>query len=477
MQNLKKIISEIKKAEKNKKVDLLELKKLKKYLNEICKTLGKYDEILFFVQPVGRNYINFEKEFKLFLRKIKIDDKYCPSFDYPEIEKVDIKDVDTVILKLSMLKEKVYKECACDDIYKIISESLEIALAKVNFLKELKLKNFKKAFKYSKIIYGDVSEELFNKANKAYKEKLKFLKNRPEKSALENKLEGINFDALGIKKYFELALEKSGLKNNYKVLIDDKISSIKINEKDFRYNCPVISIPSEIKASGIRIMQLIAHETGKHATTNYYHKKQGLVAEIGRSWNVYSEGLAKKNENEIKKIILENSYVDAEYDFSMYYILAIEKIKKGWNFNKVYKYIFNKCYKEYLCDCGYYNKKNINKKKVIEKDCEKKSVDISKRICVRVFKSFDPKKGGMYFPKDKIYFEGEVIIRELNKIKSGEKLEKYLYLSRVDAKYIPALIKIGAYKYEKDFNRIKEIAERLWNNKEFRESILNHKKN
>ena len=187
--------------------------------------------------------------------------------------------------------------------------------------------------------------------------------------------------------------------------------------------------------------------------------------------------MAKKNENEIKKIILENSYVDAEYDFSMYYILAIEKIKKGWNFNKVYKYIFNKCYKEYLCDCGYYNKKNINKKKVIEKDCEKKSVDISKRICVRVFKSFDPKKGGMYFPKDKIYFEGEVIIRELNKIKSGEKLEKYLYLSRVDAKYIPALIKIGAYKYEKDFNRIKEIAERLWNNKEFRESILNHKKN
>jgi len=476
MQNLKKIISEIKKAEKNKNTNLLELKKLIKYSNEIRKILGKYDEILFFVQPVGKNNTSYEKEFKLFLKRIKINPNYCPTFIYPEIEKIDIKNVDAVILKLDMLKEKIYKECACGDVYKIVSEFLEIAEAKANFLKELKLRNFKKAFEFAKIIYGDVDEELYDKANKVYEEKIKFLKNRPEKSELEKKLEKTNFNAIEIKKYFKLALKKSGLNNNYKVLIDDKISSVKINEKDLEYNCPVISIPSTIEVSGIRLMQLIAHEIGKHATTNYNHKKQGLVAEIGRSWNVYSEGLAKKNENEIKKTILGNLYVDLEIDFSMYYILAIEKIKKGWDFNKVYKYVYSNCYKENLYDCNCYSKKNLDKKKIVEKDCEKKSIDMSKRICTRVFRGFNPKKGGMYFPKDKIYFEGVIMAQELKKIKDREKLEKYLYLSRVDAKYVPVLIKIGAYSYEKDFNKMKKVAECLWADKKFRENILNHKR-
>ncbi|MCK4891753.1 MAG: DUF1704 domain-containing protein, partial [Candidatus Pacebacteria bacterium] len=425
MQNLKKIISEIKKAEKNKNTNLAELKKMIKYLNEIRRILGKYDEILFFVQPVGRNNTSYEKEFKLFLKKIKLDSNYCPIFIYPEIEKIDIKNIDAVILKLGIIKEKIEKECVRSDVCKIVSELLEIAEAKANFLKELKLKNFKKAFEFSKIIYGDIDEELFDKANKAYKEKLRFLKNRPEKSTLEKKLEKASFNAIEVKKYFELALKKSGLKNNYKVLIDDKINSVKINEKDPKHNCPVISIPSTIEVNGIRLMQLIAHEIGKHATTNYHHKRQGLVTEIGKNWNIYNEGLAKKSENEIKKIMLDSFYMDLETDFSMYYILAIEKIKKGWNFNKVYKYIYNKYYKEDLCDCNYYSKKNLNKKKAIKKDCEKKSIDISKKICMRVFRGFDLKEGGMYFSKDKVYFEGEIMVRELNKINSGEKLEKY----------------------------------------------------
>ncbi|MCK5084846.1 MAG: DUF1704 domain-containing protein [Candidatus Pacebacteria bacterium] len=476
-QNLKSVITKIKKAEKgNKKKNTKELNILIKYLKEISKVIDKYDEILFFIQPRGKNYVSYEKEFSVFLKKIKINHQYCPVFTYPEIEKIDIKNINIVALRLNKIKEKAKKEYVCDDVHEIIFELLEIAEAKVCFLKKLKLKNFKKAFEFSKIIYGDIDKELYRKANEAYKEKLKFLKNRPDKSELEKKLEKISFNETEVKKYFELALKKTGLNNNYKVFIDGKISSVKINEKDPEHCCPVISIPSEIEVNGIRLMQLIAHEIGKHATTNYCHKKQGLAIEIGRNWNVYNEGLAKRNENDIKKIMLGSLYMDSEIDFSMYYILAIEKIKKGWNFNKVYKYIYEKCYKENLYECDYYSKKKLDKRAELEKESEKKSIDLSKKICMRVFRGFNPKNGEMYFPKDKIYFEGEVMIQELNKIKHRKKLEKYLYLSRADVKYVPALIKIGAYKYEKDFSRMKEIAERLWNNKEFRESILNYKK-
>ncbi len=481
--SLKSIIVEIRKAEKNKKDKnkkrkAVKLNKLIKYSKEIRKTIGEYDAILFFVQPRGLNYTSYEKEFLLFLKKIKTDSEYCPTFTYPEIEKIDIKNINTVISRLGKINERVKKECINNDIRKIIFELLKLTEAKVSFLKELKLKNFKKAFEFSKIIYGDINEKLCDRANKAYKRKINFLKNRPDKSTLEKKLEKTNFNASKIKKYFELALIKAGLKySRYKVLIDNNISSVKIIDEDPKYNCPVILIPSEIKVNAIRLMQLISHEIGKHATTNYFHKKQGLVAEIGRGWNIYNEGLAKENENRIKKTMLGKFYRDTEIDFSMYYILAIEKIKKGCNFNKVYKYIFNKCYKENLYDCDYYSEKKFNEKKTIKKYCTKNAVDISKKICMRVFRGFDSKKGYYYFPKDKVYFEGEIMIQKLNKMESREKLEKYLYLARVDAKYVPTLINIGAYKYERGLGEVRNIAERLWKDKKFRESILNYKRN
>lgn len=300
-QDLESIITKIKKAEKineenkgkNEKINL-KLNKLIKYLKEIHKTIGDYDTLLFFIEPKGGDYTSYEKEFVLFLKKSKKDFNYCPTFIYPEIEKLDIKNIDAVILKLNKIREKIKKECADNNITKIIFELLKIAEAKINFLKELKAGNLKTAFKYSKIVYGDIDKKLCKNAIEAYKKNIEFLKYKPEKSKLEKTLEKNKFKAQEIKKYFELALAETELKHSgYKVIISN-VSNIKIGDNSPRYNHPVVLIPHDRELNGITLLQLIAHEIGRHATANFYHKKQGFVGEIGRGWSIFSEGMVKK---------------------------------------------------------------------------------------------------------------------------------------------------------------------------------------
>ena len=469
-QNLSSIIIEIKKAEEVNKKNRSKsrktnpkLNRLIKYLKEIHKTIGDYDTLLFFIEPKGRNDASYEKEFALFLKESKKNSKYCPTFTYPEIENLEVKDINNVILKLNKIRKKVKKECTDNNITEIVFELLEVAEAKVNFLKELKLGNLEKAFEYSKIVYGDIENDLCLKVKEAYEKKIEFLKNGLKKSKLEKTLEKNKFNAQEIKKYFDLALTKTELKySGYKVVISDNVSNIKIGDNSPKYDHPVVLIPRNREVNGVVLLQLIAHEIGRHATTNFYHKKQGFVGEIGRGWNIFNEGMAKKSEIEIKKIMLGSLCADSEINFSIYYVLAIEKIKDGWNFAKVYRYIFKLNYKEKLFKNRCHKFKNKSTKNNCKIKSKKEAIEITKKICLRVFRGFDPKKGYMYFPKDKVYFEGKMKISELEKVESNKKIDKYLHLSKVDPKFIPFLIKIGAYTYEKNWEKAKNIATQIW---------------
>lgn len=169
--------------------------------------------------------------------------------------------------------------------------------------------------------------------------------------------------------------------------------------------------------------------------------------------------------------MLGDLYADSEIDFSIYYVLAMEKIKNGWNFAKVYRYIFRLNYKEKLLENRCHKLKNKSAKHSCEVKSKKEATEVAKKICLRVFRGFDPKKGYMYFPKDKIYFEGKIKISELEKIKLGKKLDKYLHLSKVDPKFIPFLIKIGAYTYEKNWKEAKSVATQIWI--DYREEFMN----
>ena len=498
-QNLESIIIATQKAEEETNIQdengiekevNPELKELMWYSNEINKNVGKYDT-LFFIEPKGVDGISYEEEFKSFFEKIEdhldeeeylSDDKYskmCPTFTYPEIEnQIDEKDLESRKMELKKIEKKIEK-CENENVSKIAFELLELGNAKIDFHKYLRDGDLENAFECSKIIWGDIDDDLCQKADEAHKQKIEFLKNKGEKTELENILENNEFNAEDIKHYFELAITKAGLGDSgYEVVIDNSVTNLRVSTENPKYDHPVVLIPPDRKVNGVRLLELIAHEIGRHVVTNIYNEKQGFKETMGKDWNVFNEGISLKSEREIKKVVFGDSVENFDYDIDhAYYILAMEKIKDGWNFAKVFKFLYDLSYEEELYKCKYYdleNKyKNLDtenedmKEKIanLKKKSREEAIDVSKKKCLRVFRGFNPKEGEKYCPKDTIYFRGEVEVSKMEQIEHGEDLEKYLRLSRVDPKFIPYLIKMNAYVDEKGLEMAKDVATQIWQGK------------
>ncbi len=479
--------------EKNEEVSP-ESKELMGYSNEINEIVGKYDT-LFFIEPKGKNGVSYDEEFSSFFKKNKDylnDDEYsemCPIFTYPGIEGIDDEDLEDKKLALCKVEEEI-KKCKNENVSEVAFELLELGNAKIDFHRYLKDGDLESAFECSKIIFGDIDDDLCQKANEAYKQKIEFLKNKGEKTELENMLENSEFDAEDIKNYFELAIAKAGLKDSgYEVVIDDSVTNLRVSTESPKYDHPVVLIPPDRKVNGIHLLELMAHEIGRHVVTNIYNEKQGFKGTMGKDWNVFNEGISLKSEREIKKLVFGDSISDFNYDIGhTYYILAMEKIKDGWNFAKVFKYLYNLSYEEELCKHKYYDLEKEyrdldakdsdleNKLVSLREGSKEKAIDVAKKICLRVFRSFNPKEGDKYFPKDIIYFKGEVEVSKMEQIEHGEKLEKYLRLSRVDPKFIPYLIKMNAYVDEKGLQMAKDVAKQIWQDKGWPVDYIKDKK-
>ncbi|MCK4651368.1 hypothetical protein KAT08_04305 [Candidatus Babeliales bacterium] len=491
---------------------------LVKYSNEINKIVKPYN-LRVFVEPKGEGEQSYEKEFNVFFEKIKdrldedqelFDEKYiekcskeeqeitneeyaemCPTFIYPEIKKLDEEKLEKANNDLEDIEKEINIECKNENTKKILDELLLSSKALIDFCIDKKNDNDEDAFEQIKIVHNDISDSLCQSANNLYKEKLKFFKDRPEKCELEKKLENTKFDAQSIKTILELALIKGELSDaGYEVIIDKDVTNIIVSINRPGYDCPVILIPPNAEKNGLQLMRLVAHEVGRHVTTNIYNEKQGFNGTMGKGWDVVNEGISKRSEVEEAKEILGEEFYDYEISAEPYYVLAMEKIRgrknekgkyeDGWNYAKVFKYIYNLKLREDLYKNEYSNLKeqlknlkNDDERKTLTKEIkemEEKSKAVAKTIakktCLRTFKGFNPKEGGRYYPQDKIYFEGEIKMLELEKVKSAKEFEKYLRLSRVDPEFVQYLIKMGAYTREKGLQIAKDVAKEIWKNEE-----------
>ena len=287
-----------------------------------------------------------------------------------------------------------------------------------------------------------------------------------------------------------MAITKAGLGDSgYEVVIDDSVTNLRVSTENPKYDHPVVLIPSDRKVNGVRLLELISHEIGRHVVTNIYNERQGFKETMGKDWNVFNEGISLKSEKEIKKVVFGDSVENFNYDIDhAYYILAMEKIKDGWNFAKVFKYLYDLSYEEELYKCKFYDLENKYKEldtkdddtkeeiADLKKQSKEKAIDVAKKKCLRVFRAFDPKKGRLFLPKDNIYFKGEVEVSKMEQIEGGEKLEKYLRLSRVDPKFIPYLVKMNAYVDEKGLQMAKDVAKQIWKDKGWPVDYIKDKK-
>ena len=454
-------ISEIKKTEaeiKSKKISLYQKKKLIKHLTEIDKVGSNYEMVYDYFEPSGADNRTFEEEFNLFLnaKDRNKKNKYCPAFTYPKLKKINIKKLERGVKKLEDIEKKIEKE-KNEDIKIVVCKVVKNFKTKINILVELKRGNLEKAFDNVKIAYGDIDEELVKNAEKCYKEKIKFLgylQRKYRKKIKENKfLEKIYFNDKEIKEYFEIALKKAKLKKgNIKVIITKNAKAIDVRYNDSKYKHPVILIPKGRRVCILKIYELITHEVGAHAISNFYNHKLGLKGlSVGKNWETVHEGIALLNEVELRKKIL--GILEFRIKALPFFVLAINKAKKGCNFAEIYDYIYNLKYKEERAQGNGV------------KNSKKEAIFRAKSTCRRIFRGFDPEnkgKIGMYFSKDLSYFKGEI---EARKMKDAD-VDKYIYMSKVDPELIPNLLRLGIYEscriYEKEISKIKNVAIQIW---------------
>ncbi|MCK5084842.1 MAG: ATP-dependent zinc protease, partial [Candidatus Pacebacteria bacterium] len=428
--DIDQIIKDILRAEKIASEENIEnRKKIIELSQRINSVAGKFNDVFFLITPFGKRRRNYSVEMNEFIEKINEKD-YNPTFKYVNLNSVKNEYFESVLDDLDKIC-KVIKFEESEAVKRIMQESVLLAQNKINFLKAVKNKEEKRAFEYAKKAYGDIDDNLVKKAEETYKQLLteKAEENYDDK-VLELKKKIFNSKQTVNK--FKEVLAIMDL-NDWDVVSDNKTFQIDVKFESLKYNKPTIVIPQKRKLNGINLAKKIVHEI-VHLKTNSNNKNLGFGGVIfGRDYELYQEGIAK---------ILENDYINDIFGTkkelpSPYYILAMNKVKSGFNYHQTFDYIYNLKLEEY-------------KSKNVEKEtAEKMSLNESLLVCKRIFRGFRKSlsKGGAYFPKDKMYFEGEMLAKKLY----NENLYSYLLSAKIDPYLLPLFIELGVI----DRNKIK----------------------
>lgn len=442
--------------------------KLIEYLEKIDEVGKKYSTVYKYFEIYGSGGRSYDEEFDDFLEKRKEDPEYCPTFEYPEIEKLDLEKVNIDKETLSEVKKELDKEENCD--LKIICEkAIENIEDKIAMLESVKNRNFDNAFKYAVKAYGDINDELVKNAQSVYKaiiEKEKKSELKPEKeSEIEKQLKSAIFTPEDFKSYFEMLIKKAGFeKDGWEVVITPKVKSLDVSSASKDYDHPVVRIPEkrEEEVDGLKFIKLLNHEF-THIITQTYNRRNGLGGvNIGVNYETFTEGIAKISEKEAEEEVFERPEPESAVVINAhpYYVLGIKKIKEGANFPQTFDYLFE-LYKKEL------EYEGINKDEIEDKATKK-----IEAVCRRIFKGFNPAEGGKYFPKDKAYLEGE--LGALRMKKNG--IVDYLYQAKVDPELIPYLIRLGTFVRSKGFEISKQIVIQMWKDKDWPMEYIKDKK-
>ena len=417
----KEIMESILKEEKNKqKEDSLAKERIIFYAKEIEKAAGQFNDVFSFIVPYGSGVKSCSAELNLFLEK---EDKkeYNPVFKYPVLKNFREEQFKSALKNINNICESVKFENN-DFVKRIVQEAASLSGDKINFLMSVKQKDEVKSFKYAKRIYGDINDELVKKAEEVYQKLLEYKKEEDNEQIIN--LKEKVFSPKQVKSKFEEVLNIMELQE-WNIALDKESGQIDVKFNSAKYDSPTIVIPQKKKTNGLDLARKIVHEV-IHLKTNSNNSALGFGGVIfGRDYELYQEGFAKIASNNFV-----NDIFGAEKELpSPYYILAMNKIKSGGNFHEVFDYICELKMKEYKTkDVDGYNAEEVARKEALF-------------ICKRIFRGFRESlsKGKAYFPKDKMYLEGEILAKKM----CDNDLENYLIAAKIDPYLLPLFIKLG----------------------------------
>jgi alpha-L-glutamate ligase-like protein len=419
------IIKEIISSENEAKTNNEHAKeKIISYTRKINEIPG-INDIYHFIDPNGSEGRSYASEMKIFLENVN-DVKYNPRFEYGNLESLQTSELDAALNKLDNILKKVKLEDN-DLVREIIAETASLARNKIIFMMSVKNDEEDKTFEYAKKIYGDINTELVKKAEEVYDMFLK--RDEREEDDEVVRLRSKILNASEIKEKFQDTLKEMGLVD-WNVILSDESARITVKFGSVKYEKPTVIIPIERKINGLNLLKTIIHEI-VHIKTNSNNYERGLEGVVfGKNYELYQEGLARIISN---NILNEISATEKELP-SPYYILAMDKIKNGHSYHKCFNYIFGLKLEELKKR----KKKYIN----IENVAAKETMIVLRRV-YRGFRA-SLSSGKAYFPKDKMYLEGD----SLSKKMCDANLENYLIAAKTDPYLLPTFIRLGIISRE-----------------------------
>ena len=425
--DVEEIIRLILKAEENKQEeDLLAKEKIMFYAKEIEKVAGKFNDVFSFITPYGIRSRSCFEELNLFLEK-KDKKEYNPVFKYPIFKNFREEQFKSALKNIDSICESVKFE-SNDFIRQIVREAASLSRNKINFLMSVKQKDETNSFKYAKRIYEDIDDDLVEKAKEVYQKLLEC--EEKESNEQVNSLKEKMFSPKQVKNKFEEVLKIMELLE-WSVVLDKDVSQIDVKFNSAKYDSPTIAIPRKRKTNGLDLARKIVHEI-VHLKTNSNNSARGFGGVIfGRDYELYQEGFARMMSNDFV-----NDIFGAEKELSNpYYILAMNKAKSGGNFHEVFDYVYGLKIKEYKT-------KNID-----DHNAKESARKETLFVCKRIFRGFRESlsKGRTYFPKDKMYLEGEILAKKMR----DNNLENYLIAAKIDPYLLPLFIKFGIINKDK----------------------------
>ena len=425
--DIEEIIKLILEAEENKQEeDLLAKEKIVFYAKEIEKVAGKFNDVFSFIAPYGVGSRSCFEELNLFLEE-ENKKEYNPVFKYPIFKNFREEQFKSALKNIDSICESVKFE-SNDFIRQIVREAASLSRNKINFLMFVKQKDETNSFKYAKRIYEDIDDDLVEKAKEVY-QKLLECREKESNEQVNNLKEKI-FSPKQVKNKFEEVLKIMEL-SEWSVALDKDVSQIDVKFNSTKYISPTITIPRKRKTDGLDLARKIVHEI-VHLKTNSNNSARGFGGVIfGRDYELYQEGFARMMSNDFV-----NDIFGAEKELSNpYYILAMNKVKSGGNFHEVFDHIYGLKIKEYKT-------KNID-----DHNARKRAQKEALFVCKRIFRGFRESlsKGRAYFPKDKMYLEGEILAKKMR----DNNLENYLIAAKIDPYLLPLFIKFGIINKDK----------------------------
>ena len=244
--------------------------------------------------------------------------------------------------------------------------------------------------------YGDVDDDLAIEASLLVDE-LRFPEEHtkeqpPRNEKIEQGLALMQFDAAGVKKWFDYVLEEYGFEVEAEISEKYKFTTV-----NYDYDGIKVYIPKNLRVSGIRLLALIRHEiecrVRDFANSEALLRPFDLRHGIGRiDSDILTEGHAMLEEDKLYQL-----YFGTRKKPVPWYVLAIDLAREGRGFVEVASKI-----REYLTDCNYPD-----------------ANELAWRYTYRVFRgsqnTFHARQetGTFVFTKDKAYLEGYVLAKAL----------------------------------------------------------------